>query len=317
MNMQKRLTLWSVVISLSLAIAAPALAQDEPADDAPPADDSGAAPADDGSGAAPADGTDAAATDAAPADGTDVAPSTDATVEGAPGALTKANWPTALVDRPITLAKGMLEIRGNIGVGLSKGATAKAVLIAPDIYYGVSDKLSIGLVNGNGICLGSKENCPGGKVFNDIGVDSIFAFLTGSLNVGSHVSVVAATLDPKVLLRANVGVLGQKTIGKINILFDPSIGIGLTERDFNKESIAVPLEVDFQATPKLAVSLFTGIGGPLDGFGDAYAIPVGVGALFGMNNKMDFGGAFTFSNLAGKGGSADFRGLSVFVNYRL
>ncbi|MCC6993835.1 MAG: hypothetical protein IT370_04325 [Deltaproteobacteria bacterium] len=307
-----RLLSWVLPISLVMGSAGMALAQDED----PPAEGGEMAPeeAPPEGGEAPMEG-DAAATEGDPA-GSEAAPSMAADVE-ASATLTKANWPLALVDRPITLVKGLLQVRGDINVNLTKELEGKPFAIAPDIYYGVSDVLNVGLIHGTGLCLAGKENgCA--KVYNDVGIDAIYALTLKQFQAGAHVAVLVGSFDPEVVLGANVGVLLQYTMGKINFYFDPKVYIGLTQRDAgNKEKIDAPLEIDYQVTPKLAASLFTGIGGPLDGFADFMAVPVGVGALFGMSNKLDVGGAFVFPNLAGKGGTADARALNIFVNFRM
>ena len=57
--------------------------------------------------------------------------------------------------------------------------------------------------------------------------------------------------------------------------------------------------------------------GPLEHFGDTFQVPVGLGALYSISNKLDVGGQITFPNLAGKDGTADFRAIDLFVNFRL
>ena len=45
-----------------------------------------------------------------------------------------------------------------IDVNMSADAVGKPFSIAPDIYYGVSDKLSVGLTHDTGLCLAGEEN---------------------------------------------------------------------------------------------------------------------------------------------------------------
>ena len=281
------------LLALALALPGAAFAQDEEA------------PAEGGDATEPAEGTDGVAT----------VGGSDASLEAGAGVYTKATWPTEETKRPITLTKGMLQINGNIGVSMSKELVGKPIVVTPNVFYGVSDKLTIGLVNSS-LCVTGKDNgCA--KAFNSLGLDVIFAFMTGKLNVGAHGGVAIPQLSDPMLAGVKVGVLGKYMAGKIAVTFDPSLYIGITERDFNKEGLDVPVHVAFQATPKLAPFLHTGISAPLDGFGDFYQVPVGVGALFGMSNKLDIGGQFTFANLAGKGSSADFRAVNIFCNFRM
>jgi hypothetical protein len=202
----------------------------------------------------------------------------------------------------------------------------KPFSIAPDIYYGVSDQLTLGLIHsaasvgvvgaGSGICLaGEEKGCA--KVYDNIGLDGIFSLSKGTVDLAAHAGVLVNSFDP-MLLSVKLGVLGRFNAGKLAVVFDPWIGIGVTERDAgNKELINVPVNIQFQATPQLAAWVGSGIFGPLDGFGDAYFVPLNIGALFGVSSKIDAGAAFGFLNIGGKNSSADFRALNVFANIRL
>ncbi len=245
-----------------------------------------------------------------------LAPSEMAADVEASATLTKANWPLALVDRPITLVKGLLQVRGDINVNLTKEFEGKPFAIAPDIYYGISDVLNVGLIHGTGLCLaGTDGGCA--KVYNDVGVDAVYALTLKQFQAGVHLGLLVGNFDP-VTMVAQVGVHLQYTIKKINLYFNPKFFIGLNERDAgNKERIDAPAQIDYQVTPKLAASLLFGIAGPTEGFADSFSVPIGVQALFGMSTKLDVGGAFVFGNLAGKNNTADVRALNIFVNFRM
>ncbi len=308
-----RLLSWVLPISLVMGSAGMALAQDEE----PPAEEGAVAP----EGEAPPEGGEAvpegdpAATEGDPA-AAEAAATTGAADVEASATLTKANWPLALVDRPITLVKGLLQVRGDINVNLTKDFEGKPFAIAPDIYYGVSDVLNVGLIHGTGLCLAGKDNgCA--KVYNDVGVDAVYALTLKQFQAGVHLGLLVGNFDPVTMI-AQVGVHLQYTIKKVNFYFNPKFYIGLNERDAgNKERIDAPAQIDYQVTPKLAASLLFGIAGPTEGFADSFAVPIGLQALFGMSTKLDVGGAFVFGNLAGKNNTADARALNIFVNFRM
>ena len=327
-----------LIAAASLAMTGTAFAQDPPAD--PPAGGEGgeggeAGGAGEAGGEAGAGATVGAET---PAGGETVG----AEVSG--GMYTKETWPKDIVARPLTLAKGMVEIRGDVFVNLSKELVGKPFAIAPDIYYGVSDKLSIGLTHGLGLCLAGSENgC--GEVYNDVGLDvNLSALRDAKMDLALKVGLDlrgggAGPFDP-MLLQAHLGAIFKYRIDKIAIYAEPTIGIGITERDGtddgmggtaggNKETIAVPVTLGFQATPELFAFLKTGIGGIvgpnpfsgggalLDGFADNYAIPIGVGALFAVSQKLDVGGEFLFPALAGSDiATSDARAINLKVNAR-
>ena len=97
-----------------------------------------------------------------------------------------------------------------------------------------------------------------------------------------------------------------------------SIYIGITERDAgNKEVIAIPVDVAFQATPMLAVGLGTRFAGPLDGFGDFNIGSLDIFGHYTVNAMIDVFLRFSFANLYGTGGGADARVLTIGANIRI
>lgn len=245
----------------------------------------------------------------------------------AQSAVTSTGVPQALVARGVQGPAGQLWIRTLVGINASKGAFAKPFSIAPDVFYGVSDKLQLGLVHngplgwqttpGAGLCLAGKENgCP--KVYDNVGFDALYSLMTGSTDLSFHGTVYLSPLDPLTVAVA-LGVAGKLHINdKMALFFDPSLYIGVTKRDAgNKEVLYIPLEFQFQLQPQLALVAFTAFYGPFDGLGDFYVIPLGLGAFYNVNEMIDVGGRFSFDNLLGNGSSADFRSLSLLVNVRL
>ena len=114
--------------------------------------------------------------------------------------VTSTGVPQALVARGVQGPAGQLWIRTLVGINASKGFFAKPFSIAPDVFYGVSDKLQVGLVhNGplgwqtpgffpSGLCLAGKENgCP--KVYNNVGFDALYSLMTGSTDLSFHGAV--------------------------------------------------------------------------------------------------------------------------------
>jgi len=256
--------------------------------------------------------------DQKPAGGGDMAPAGGE----AGGMYTKDTWPSQVTLRPLTLAKGMIEIRGNtFYASLSTDAVFKPFGLAPAVAYGIDDKMQIQLFLLNGLCLaGDTNGCF--KVFNDIGADFAFNVMPqGEFNLAVHGGILIPNFadPPGLFLDLYVAALGRYRIGQqMAIVFDPTVRIGLTKRDFgNKETLAIPVWFQFQATPVLNVFLTTTFGGPLDGFGDFFTGSLGVGATYNINKMLDVGLEFDFANLYGKGGGADARELFLRLAVRL
>jgi opacity protein-like surface antigen len=232
----------------------------------------------------------------------------------------------------LTLPKGGLAVFVNLGVGMSKENAGDPISLSPDIWYGVSDQLSVGLTHsiygltgfwsgallgilGPSLCL-SGDGC--GDAYDVGAVQAKFGLKQDASMAFAAVGGLAYGISDPFTLSLRAGVEGVWRSGKIGVHFTPSIYIGLNERDAgNKESLHVPVSVMFAANPQLQVGVQTGIQGPLDGFGDSYSIPLGLGAIYMVNPNIMAGGAFMLERVAGFEGvdAADLRSLSVFVGW--
>jgi hypothetical protein len=209
----------------------------------------------------------------------------------------KSDWPLEVTKRPLTLAAGMLEVRGDtLIVNLSKGAVADPVALAPDIYYGVNKLLSVGVTHRTGVCVAG-DFC--GKVYNDVGIDAIYSLMRGgNLEAAAHGGFVMQSLDP-FAMGLGAGLRARMRAGNIAVIVDPTLYVGFTKRDAAGDTIELPVHVQFQVQPQTAVLLRSGLNGPLKGFGDGKQIPVGVGGLFTLNQRMDVGAEFFLPDVAG------------------
>jgi len=261
-----------------------------------------------------------------PAAGGEAAPAVAATPAAAPAA---AGNPT-----DITLQAGKVGAEADVAINMTKELAGKPFSIVPNVYYGVTDQLSVGLASnpgsevfqtaiGSGLCLSGQENgC--GKIYTNISLDALFSFLrSGTMDVGAHGGLDMGFGD-STLMGLRLGVKGRTLAGPLILTFDPSLVIGLNHRSDplpNKETLVVPVRLGFMATPMLNLGLSVAIAGPLDGFGDAYAVPVGLGGTFAINNNLSARAQFTLLNLGGKVpdgvGRADFRALSIGAVYRM
>lgn len=298
--------------------------------------------------AAPAPAEGEASAEAGASVGTEAGPATgEAAAPQADAAMTTVN-------SVMPVGAGHILIAGStLNINLSADAVGKPISLAPAVYYGVSNKLVVGLTHdggstpisprpgirvisitipnpidptmsttvtgagGAGICLTGEDNgC--GKVYDNVGADALFSVAEGKTALAVHGGLDVFSFDPNLLLQLRAGVLGSFAASdKLSIVFDPRISIGLTERDFNKESIDVPVWAWFKVNPKIGAYVHTGIAGPLDGFGDAFRVPVNVGGTFQANDKLGIGADFSFLNLLGKGSTADARMLGLRAQYAL
>ena len=124
---------------------------------------------------------------------------------------------------------------------------------------------------------------------------------SSTMDLAAHGGIDFFLLSDPNLTQLRLGVKGKVMAGPIIIVFDPALLIGLNNRDIgNKEAINIPARFGFMATPQLNLGLSIALGGPLDGFGDSYRVPLGIGGAFAINSQLDVRAQFAFDNLLGK-----------------
>jgi hypothetical protein len=252
-----------------------------------------------------------------------------------------------------TLPAGKISMSAALQVGFSTelggGEAGTPLSIAPDVWYGINDKLSAGAVTsihgrtgfwggqvgplGTGVCLSDEPGTDGvaagcNGVFDNAGVEALYALTAGeSLGLAASAGLHALSFDP-MLLDVKLGARAAGRWGRIWVGAAPSIFIALTERGDeggNDDQLVLPVDVGFMITSSLGVGAQSGIAGSLQSFGEDYVVPVAFGALFHINAQMMVAAAFSFDRVTGgtpEGvddplGTADVRSASLVFGYTL
>ena len=246
-----------------------------------------------------------------------------------------------------TLRAGSFAVLASLQLGTSKGGKAfEPISIAPDAFYGVSDRLELGVVTSwygitgfwsgamlgaapSGLCVSKKPEAAGGigcaKRFDNVGAEAHYGLMReGSFQMAVGGGLHAASFDP-FTLDVKLGLHGRWRAGRIGLSFAPSLFIGVTQRHDppdgtgNKEAVQFPIAVTFAAVPQLLIGLQSGLRGPIDGFADAYSIPVALGAVYLINPQILVGGSFSFERVAGGDDldAGDLRSMTLFGGYMM
>lgn len=234
----------------------------------------------------------------------------------------------------MTLPKDKIYVQGYVEVNLSSGAVAKPISVAPDVWYGVMEELSVGLIHsrmggdgffagpGTGLCLtGSSNGCA--NVYNNVGIDARYHLFDGTdkpIVLAADGGLFFRSLDP-FAIALKVGAVGKKTISKIDLVFGASLVLGLTERDAgNKEVLSLPISAIYPVSDKLGVGGQTGLVLPFSAAGDTFLIPLSVAARYIVSPQIAVEGVFSFPALLGGSVIAqdiDGRVLSIGASYLL
>ncbi|MGC3996754.1 MAG: hypothetical protein QM767_04150 [Anaeromyxobacter sp.] len=259
------------------------------------------------------------------------------------GSTSKADWPTEITRRPLTLNQGMAELWLPVNMNLSDGQEFEPVNLNPSLYYGITNEWMIGIRHFVGICAsGEDQGCA--ETYDDVSVDTLLAFgryagvqfgIGGALNYAPIHEPSAWSAEAKLAIRAGGGAFA--------ITLMPTVNFGLNDRDAssdllpdgtppykwtgtpqnlgtynvltlaatpgNREYLLVPVTLQLQLGSSLALAVGASLNGPLNAkdldFGDVYTIPVSVAAVVTPSRWLDLGAALTFPNLAGADFSSD------------
>jgi hypothetical protein len=197
----------------------------------------------------------------------------------------------------------MLELSGDtVRVNLSKDFVADPISLAPSVFYGVNSKLSVGVTHREGICV-SGDACD--KTYNDFALLAKYALMgRGNFHLAGVGGLALPSLSDPTAVGLNAGFSAKIMAGKVAIEVSPLVYAGFVKRDDVKDFVDAPVSIQLQLNNQTAVSLDSGIAGPLSKFGDSYAVPVGLSALFAASEKLDFGASVRLTNVAGKDGAA-------------
>jgi hypothetical protein len=238
---------------------------------------------------------------------------------GAAAAPARADvWPDALV-----LPRGELHVRATVELELGTRIAFEPVSLAPDAWWGATDRLTIGVVTsahalsrveaGSGLCLtGSAHGCP--RLYDNLALDGRWSLRRGRLAVAARARLAARSFDPwKPSLRPGVRVRWRR--GPLALEADPHLQLGLANRDRgNRDQLSLPLWVRFQLGCRAAGWVHTGVRGEVAGFSEKYEIPLAVGAAVRVG-PVDVGAEVGFPALLGPQNVVGGRSAYLYVEW--
>jgi hypothetical protein len=228
----------------------------------------------------------------------------------------------------LALPEGALVIDAFLEANLSKSQSFKPVSLSPDIWYGATDELTLGLVHssvgatgflggvGDSLCLSGKSNgCA--HFYQDVGLDARYRLVAPFV---IDAGLFVRNFDP-FWLAAKVGVGGRWLFDKVTLEVNPSLFFGFTHRDpFNKDSFNLPITVSYEVMDKLDLSLQSGAQLQLENTSDNYRVPASLAARYQFTPRLGAGLAFTLPYLIGPSAAPhgfDVRTLMLGGSYAL
>jgi len=256
-----------------------------------------------------------------------VAPAVPAVAPAVVPAIAPAVAPAVVpaIERPLTLAPGACEAALVVESNESPRKRFEPLSLAPDLHCGITPRFTLGVTHsarslsrvdsGDGLCLrGDDTGCA--HLYDGTALDALVHLRAGDTAVAARARLVASSYDPfKPSLR--VGALARLRRGRTALVLDPHFTFGLANRDRgNRDQLNIPARVQVQIASRVALSLQTGVRGEVAVFGDAFAVPMGLGVEVSPARAWDIGLEVAFPRLLGPQNTFKERHVALYVTYR-
>jgi hypothetical protein len=232
----------------------------------------------------------------------------------------------------LTLLDEQLVITAPIVINLGTDRVGEPISVPVDVYYGVSDDLTVGLSHSNGtiqgvgpyllqgrwpssrglgLCL--TQGC--GKVYDNVALDVVYRVSPDLLQLAIHGGLDINSFHP--VVRARLGLLAKAPLAtNVALLADPRLAVGLTPRGSGADILTIPIAIQMLTPTGARFAFQTGIDGALDSYATDFQGWVALFGAIGVNEKIEALANFALANIYGKNATASDRVLTLGLNIR-
>ncbi len=230
-----------------------------------------------------------------------------------------------IVSDDVVLAHGQLQAALSYEANISNRANGEPWSLAPDLSFGVTDELTIGVVHsaralslvdsGLGFCL-SAHGCRG--VYDDAAVDSRYRILhRDGFTVAARLRFVNHAFSPYWKPSLRPGFLAKWQSGRFAIITDPQLQFGLAHRDRgNRDWLRWPVWLAVQPVRHVMIALRTGVEGELATWSDTYLLALGLDMTVRVLPSVDVSAIVAFAAVLGPLNDGGNRHMGVTVTWR-
>lgn len=240
-------------------------------------------------------------------------------------ANTAAQPTDAPIPGPLVTEQAAWRLRGNLELTLDNGRAGRPFSIAPDVWYGVTPRLTVGVIHsfaavglldaGGSLCF---RAAPGtcDHVYRGSGLDVLWSWIDGALAIAPHARFLVRDIDPwKPAITAGAAV--RWTRGRFAISGDPYVRFGLANQGRgNRATVVAPLWLGLSIA-RTSLALHTGWDGELATWRDGWHVPVGLAVTHRLSDVVDLGAEAGFPHLLGPQNNVKIRAATVFAEVRM
>jgi hypothetical protein len=226
---------------------------------------------------------------------------------------------------PLVLEPGQLHAQLVTEVNLASNETGQPTSLAPDVWYGVLPRLTVGLIHsdpsvdrigpGASLCVRTHFlDCD--HFYRGSGIDVLWSALEGPFSVAPRARVLLRNIDPA-LPAITLGAALRWNHGPWEITGDPYLRLGIANTDRgNRAALVLPVVFGFEPVYRLMLELATGWNSDLAVITDGWHVPVALGVRGAVTRQIEVGAQFGFTSLLGPQNTPKERVLFVTIGWR-
>lgn len=237
----------------------------------------------------------------------------------------------------MTMPRGKILINAITEANLGKSAVGKPFSFAPDLWFGASDRLTLGLLHsgrgttgfltgaGRGLCFGDKNGvCAAGlgKIYTSVGAEARIGLTEGGFPIALAIGAVAEELKPDLVASGKTGFIARLQSNRVALELAPTVFSGITRRNVavepNKDVFSFPVTLFLKLSPAFAIAVQSGITLTIQQAADSYVVPAAAGLAWWISPKFSIDLAFGLTAVVDKDPMTkafDGRSLSLGVGY--
>ena len=231
-----------------------------------------------------------------------------------------------IVSRPIVLDRGHVLAVLTAEIELAPHFVGKPLQLAPDVWYGVTSRLTVGLIHsdrsldriqtGWTFCATSGDlTCQ--HFYGGSGVDARYRILDGDFSLAPRARVLVRDVDP-FKPAITLGALLHWQHARYAITSDPYLQLGLANTDQgNRSQLWLPVALTVQPTCRWAITLHTGYNTELATWRDGWHTPIALEVRARVTPDLDASILFGFPSLLGPQNTPKRRALFFSIAYRI
>jgi hypothetical protein len=225
----------------------------------------------------------------------------------------------------VPLADGQVEADLTIEANMHPSEFAEPLSIAPDLWFGASDRLTLGVVHsdpaidrlepGASLCVRTfVMGCD--RVWQRGGIDALWTLQRGELAIAPRLRFLVRDVDP-VKPALTIGALVQWSRGRWSAWADPYVMLGLmNQAEGNRSALFLPVTGTVHVTCRWAIDLRTGWDSEFHEWHDKWHVPMWLGTRVLASAHVELGLALGFFSALGPQNDGNERALFATGGFR-